>query len=189
MPAPSTSTPVETPELAYGAVLAEALPPREYQALMDSTFLNSQRRTAITLVAVGHTLNSAAQTMGVKPTTLTSYLASAANELRCHQRVSLLVHCAYSHPDFPAPTRLGGPAPKLDADEWMVLSAHADGIFFKQLSKAKGFDVNVLTAINHSLLAKLQADSPAHAVRRAWQYGLLPRDDAPAGPSAKAQAR
>ncbi|MEV4927090.1 hypothetical protein [Streptomyces roseoverticillatus] len=85
----------------YGSVLAAVLPPREYQAIATSTFLNPNQLTAITLVAVGHTLKSAAQTRGVKPTTLTSYLASAAHELGCPQRISLLVHRAYSHPDFP----------------------------------------------------------------------------------------
>ncbi|MFI9311019.1 hypothetical protein [Streptomyces triculaminicus] len=179
MPAPSTSTPVEA--FPYCSVLAKVLPPREHQAITTSTFLTPKSLTAITLVAVGHTLRSAAEAMGAKPTTLTSYLASAAQKLGCLQRVSMLVHRAYSHPDFPAPDLISRPAPDLDAYEWTVLSAHADGVMFKQLRESRGLTEFALTDINHSLMAKLEADSRPHAVRRAWQYGLLPRITAPAG--------
>ncbi|MEV4927089.1 hypothetical protein [Streptomyces roseoverticillatus] len=67
----------------------------------------------------------------------------------------------------------------------MVLSAHTSGITFKELSKSRGLPLHVLTVINQSLMAELQADSPTHAVRRGWQYGPLPRDGAPAGPGAE----
>ncbi|MCD9145979.1 hypothetical protein [Streptomyces albireticuli] len=184
MTAPSTSTPIEAFEFPYGSVLATVLPPREYQALMDSTFLSPQQRIAITLVAVGHTLKSATEAMGIKPTTLASYLASTANELGCHQRVSLLVHSAYSHPDFPTPARIDEPAPTLDTDEWTVLLAHTQGITFQRLSESRGRARSLLTGINQRLMTKLAATSPPHAVRRAWQHGLLPHHGAPAGPGA-----
>ncbi|MGI5526854.1 hypothetical protein ACQEVX_05305 [Streptomyces syringium] len=168
----STSAPAEAP-FAYGFVLAKVLPAPEFKAITGAKFLDPHLLTAITLIAVGHSRQETADAMGISLTRLTSYFASAAKKLRCLPRMSLLVHRTYSHPACPSPNRLST-NPHLDANEWMVLLAHTGGITLNHLSAARMLSLDSLTRINRSLMDKLEAKTPAHAVRRAWQHGLLP---------------
>ncbi|MEU2516525.1 hypothetical protein [Streptomyces syringium] len=188
MPDTSTSTSAETPAFAYGFVLAKVLPAPEFKAITAAKFLNPHLLTAITLTAVGHTRNATAQAMEISSTTLTSYFASAAKALGCSPRMGLLVHRAYSHPACPRPSRISK-NPHLDVTEWMVLLAHTGGITLKHLSASRMLSLDSLTRTNRSLMTKLDAKTPAHTVRRAWQYGLLPGTDttSTAGPGAGGQ--
>ncbi|MFD0386259.1 hypothetical protein ACFQ2B_39255 [Streptomyces stramineus] len=147
--------------------------------MVASDFLNPHLLTALTLIAVGRTRKQAAEAMGIKQTTLTSYFATAATTLGCAPRMPLLVHRAYGHPAFPTPARVSAPAPVLVPNEWMVLLAHTGGITLQHLSGSRMLSLDSLTRINRSLMAKLKAETPAHSVRRAWQYALLPGTDSP----------
>lgn len=187
-PASTPSTPTPSTPAPYGFVLAPLLPAPEYQALVASDFLNPHLLTAITLIALGRTRKQTAEAMGIKQSTLTSYFATAANALGCEQRMPLLVHRAYSHRAFPTPARVSAPAPVLVPNEWMVLLAHTGGITLQHLSNARMLSLDSLTRINRALMAKLKAETPAHSVRRAWQYALLPGTGTPSTAPADGRA-
>ncbi|MGA5129910.1 hypothetical protein ACPCTO_08905 [Streptomyces olivoreticuli] len=173
MPATHAHADVTVPP---GFVLASLVPATEYKALTASTFLTPELLTAITLIALGRTRQQTATALGITLGALDRLLIKATTALGCRSRMPLLVHTAYGHGDYPTPGELGDPAPDLDSDEWMVLLAHSGGFTFKHLSQARKLSLFDLTDINRSLLAKLDALTPAHAVRRAWQYGLFPRE-------------
>ncbi|WP_144440853.1 hypothetical protein [Streptomyces roseifaciens] len=140
------------------AVLARVLSPGEVQAMEAARFISFPHRTVITLIAHGRTAPETAEALQLKPSTIRSYLATAARMLESSRRMPALVHAAYSHPSFPAPPRSEECAPKLSPGERIVLLHHVRG----RPCPGSG-----------TLLSKLNARTPAHAIHLAWQLGLL----------------
>ncbi|WP_431876501.1 LuxR C-terminal-related transcriptional regulator [Amycolatopsis sacchari] len=88
------------------------------------------------------------------------------------------IHAACGQAPVPAPRR--APAPTLlTAPELQVLSLVADGHRTDSIAALLGISPNTVKKRAHRLFVKLKVRDRAHAVAKAYEYGLLPAGHAP----------
>lgn len=156
--------------------LVDRLDKAELAQLRSSPVLTPEQRVAITMLALGDCQHHVAVDPDLSPCRLQELLRSAARRLHPPGGgVPALVNAAYWQPAFPAPALETTNPPELSPVEREALHAHTLGMSLRHLQRSRQRPRHEVGTAHQYLLAKLQARTTAHAIRRAWQFHLLHR--------------
>ncbi|CAM5313287.1 hypothetical protein [Streptomyces abikoensis] len=157
----------------------------ELQALRAAPLLEARQRVALTLLALGTLHAGVAEDMGITRQELQRMQQAASRVLRVPGRTPALIHAAYQHPAFPLPAPARGERPELTPGELNVLSSYAAALPLRKLHQPYVVTRKQVAHDQTYLMAKLNARTPGHAIRRAWQLGIYARP----GKTGEARAR
>ncbi|MEV4441079.1 hypothetical protein AB0K09_19070 [Streptomyces sp. NPDC049577] len=155
--------------------LVDRLDDDELGQLRAAPILPPEQRVAITMLALGDSQHHVALDLDLGRPRLQELLRSAARRLRPPggNAVPALVNAAYKYEVLPAPAPEKAKAPELKSAEWEVLHAHTIGLSLRSLQHSRGRRRHEVGTAHQYLLAKLRAHTTAHAVRRAWEFGIF----------------
>ncbi|MEV4741768.1 hypothetical protein [Streptomyces sp. NPDC049555] len=157
--------------------LVDRLDDDELAQLRAAPTLIPEQRVAITMLALGDSQHHVAVDLDIGRPRLQELLRSAARRLRPPggNAVPALVNAAYKYEVLPAPAPETAQAPELKSAEWEVLHAHTIGLSLRSLQHSRGRRRHEVGIAHQYLLGKLHARTTAHAVRRAWEFGIFGR--------------